>query len=55
MSEKKDISRKRLAEFLHSRLRARSVDRVETQRADRDPGPAAVLRPDERKPTTRET
>ena len=42
MSEKKDISRKRLAEFLDSRLRARSLDRGESQRTDRDRGPAGI-------------
>jgi hypothetical protein len=49
MSEKKDISRKRLAEFLDSRLRARSLDRTDTQRTDGDPRPAGAIRPEERK------
>jgi hypothetical protein len=55
MSEKKDISRKRLAEFLDSRLRARALDRNETQRADSDRGPAGAIRPEERKSAPRES
>jgi hypothetical protein len=55
MSEKKDISRKRLADFLDSRLRARSLGRTDTPRDDRDRGSAAGPRPEERKPTTRQS
>jgi hypothetical protein len=55
MSEKKDISRKRLAEFLDSRLRARSLDRGEPQQTDHDRGPAGAVRPEERKAAPRES
>jgi hypothetical protein len=48
MSETKDISRKRLADFLAARLRARVVAQTESQRRRGETSSIASSQPEER-------
>ena len=47
MSEKKDISRQRLADFLAARLRARADSQPESPRSGNQPSSITSSRPDD--------
>jgi hypothetical protein len=48
MTERKDISRQRLSDFLAARLRARGIDKLQAAQAIRVAGKAALERPEKK-------